>query len=184
MSFLRSAVVCVAAVSFTSFLLSAHVKNEPTFSSGHPQEKKFAVKGVIVDQQGAPLRAEVVFNGAPATNVGHTDESGSVNLNLEAGKYVVTVSAVGFLTTKLIDFSVPGPTANDFRVVLKFDPVNGTLRRDRYSTHDEVPTVSSEPPNIIKDEPIQSSLPVTQPATRKRRSARCLYLWRCSASQP
>jgi uncharacterized protein DUF3471 len=30
MSFLRSAVVCVAAVSFTSFLLSAQVKNEPT----------------------------------------------------------------------------------------------------------------------------------------------------------
>jgi hypothetical protein len=29
MSFLRSAVVCVAAVSFTSFLLSAQVKNEP-----------------------------------------------------------------------------------------------------------------------------------------------------------
>ena len=30
MSFLRFAVVCVAAVSFTSFLLSAQVKNEPT----------------------------------------------------------------------------------------------------------------------------------------------------------
>lgn len=30
MSVLRSAVVCVAAVSFTSFLLSAQVKNEPT----------------------------------------------------------------------------------------------------------------------------------------------------------
>jgi hypothetical protein len=30
MSFLRSAVVCVAAVSFTSFLLPAQVKNEPT----------------------------------------------------------------------------------------------------------------------------------------------------------
>ncbi len=29
MSFLRSAVVCVAAVTFTSFLLSAQVKNEP-----------------------------------------------------------------------------------------------------------------------------------------------------------
>jgi hypothetical protein len=29
MSFLRSAVVCVAAISFTSFLLSAQVKNEP-----------------------------------------------------------------------------------------------------------------------------------------------------------
>jgi hypothetical protein len=30
MSFLRSAVVCAAAVSFSSFLLSAQVKNEPT----------------------------------------------------------------------------------------------------------------------------------------------------------
>jgi len=182
MSFLRSAVVCVAAVSYTSFLLSAQVKNEPTFYSGHPQEKKIAVKGVIVDQQGAPLIAEVVFNRDSATIVGHTDESGSVKLNLESGKYVVTVSAVGFLTTKLIDFSVPGPTANDFRVVLKFDPVNGMLRADRYSTHDEVPTVPSEPPNLIKDEPIPSPLSATQSTTRKRRSARCLYLWRCSAS--
>ncbi len=30
MSFLRSAVVCVAAIAFTSALLSAQVKNEPT----------------------------------------------------------------------------------------------------------------------------------------------------------
>ena len=184
MSFLRSAVVCVAAVSFTSFLLTAQVKDEPRFSSGHSQGKKFAVKGVIIDQQGAPVSASVVLNGDSATIAGHTDESGSINLNLEAGKYVVTVSAVGFFTTKLVDFSVSGPTAHDFRIVLKIDLVNGMRRADRYSTHDEVPTVPSEPPNIIKDEPIQSSLPVTQPATRKRHSARCLYLWRCSASQP
>lgn len=184
MSFLRSAIIGVAAVSFTSVLLPAQVKNEPTVSTGHAQEHKFPVTGVVVDQQGAPLRAEVVFQGKSATFVGHTDDRGSVNVNLEAGKYVVTASAVGFLTTTLVNFSVLGPTANGFRVALRFDPVNGSLRSDRNSPHDEVPTVPSESPNMIKDQPASSVLPVTQPATRKRRSARCLYLWRCFASQP
>ena len=184
MSFLRSAIISVVAVSFTSILPSAQVKNEPTVSTGDAQELKFAVRAVVVDQQGAPLRAEVVFNGKSGSVVGHTDQSGSVNLNLEAGKYVVTVSAAGFLTTKLVDFSVLGRTDHGFRVTLKFDPVKGALRSDRNSPHDEVPTIPSESPNIIKDEPTQSLSPVTQTAIRKRRSARCLYLWRCSPSQP
>src|SRR5258708_4385833 len=82
----------------------------------HAQEHMFAVTGVVVDQQGAPLNmAEVVSNGDSGTIVGHTDASGSVHVNLEAGKYVVTASAAGFVTTKLDDFSVLGPTPHDFR---------------------------------------------------------------------
>jgi hypothetical protein len=36
----------------------------------------------------------------------------------------------------------------------------------------------------IKDEPVRTSLPVVQTAATTRRLLRCLYLWRCSASQP
>jgi hypothetical protein len=93
----------------------------------------FAVTGVVVDQQGAPFNmAKVVFNGDSGIVVGHTDASGSVHVNLEAGKYVVIVSFAGFVTTKLVDFSVLGPTPHDFRVVLEFDPRTGNLRQDRY----------------------------------------------------
>jgi Carboxypeptidase regulatory-like domain len=126
----------------------------------HAQEHMFAVTGVVVDQQGALFEmAEVVFNGDSGTIVAHTDASGSVHVNLEAGKYVVTVSHAGFSTTKLVDFSVAGPTAHDLRVVLKVDP-KPQLRQDRLSP--EVPNAPwGLPP--MKDEPTGSSLPATQP---------------------
>jgi Carboxypeptidase regulatory-like domain len=130
-------------------------------TTGHAQEHMFAVTGVVVDQQGAPFdMAEVVFKGGSGTIVAHTDASGSVLVNLEAGKYVLTASHAGFITTQLVDFSVPGPTAHDFRVVLKFDP-NANLRMDRYVS----PPVPNAPWGLppIKDKPTQSSLPATQP---------------------
>jgi hypothetical protein len=129
----------------------------------HAQEHMFAVTGGVVDQQGAPFHmAEVVFNGDSGSIVGHTDASGSIHVNLEAGKYVVTVSAAGFVTTKLVDFSVPGPTPHDFRIVLKFDPKTGNLSQDRY-VPPEVAMAPWDLRNITKDESAQSSLPATQP---------------------
>ena len=106
-----------------------------------------------------------------------------MNVNLGAGKYVVTISAFGFATTKLADLSVPGPTADAFRVFLKLDPGPG-VRDDQMYVDIAVPTVASELPNIIKDEPTCTSLPFVQSVSTKRRSMRCLYLWRCSALQP
>jgi hypothetical protein len=47
-----------------------------------------------------------------------------------------------------------------------------------------VPAESSELPNAIEDEPAHTSTPVVQAQITKRRSLRCLYLWRCSAAQP
>jgi Carboxypeptidase regulatory-like domain len=148
-----------------------------------PQDHLFAVKGVVVDESGAVVpNAEVVFKEESGTIVAHAGMDGSVNVNLGAGKYVVRVSALGFATTKLVDFSVPSPTADAFHVILKA----GSIFFGSGSPHVVplvVPTVPSELPDvIIKDEPTPTALPVVQLATTKRRSMRCLYLWRCSAS--
>ena len=155
-------------------------------AAGHAQESLFAVKGLVVDPSGAVIaQAEVVFKGESGTIVAHTDANGSANVNLGAGKYVVTVSAFGFATAKLVDFSVPGPTADTFHVSLKIDQRQGDFGSGSPNVVPiAVPTVPSELPNVIKDEPSPTSLPVARPATTKRRSMRCLYLWRCSASQP
>jgi Carboxypeptidase regulatory-like domain len=154
-------------------------------AAGYAQEHLFAVKGVVVDPSGAVIpQAAVVFKGELGTIVAHTGMDGSVSANLEAGKYLVTINAFGFATTKLVDFSVPGPTADVFRVSLKVDQSQMNYGSDFGHSIVAVPTVPSELPNIIKDEPTRTSLPVVQPATTKRRSMRCLYLWRCSASQP
>ena len=153
-------------------------------AAASPQEHQFAVKGIVVDSMGAVVsQAEVEFKGDHGRVVAHTGMDGSVSVNLKAANYVVTVSAPGFATTKLNDFSVPSPTADAFRVTLNVDP-RTELRSDRYHDDIGVPTVLSELPNSINDEPTPTPLPVTPAATTKRRSVRCLYLWRCSASRP
>jgi hypothetical protein len=126
-------------------------------------------------------QTEVAFKGKSGTMVVHTSTDGSVNVNLEAGNYEVTISALGFATTNLAVFSVPGPTVQPFRVILKARPPDLQPIMDA-SSHIGVPTVPSELPDIIQDEPTRTLSPVVQPVTTKRRSIRCLYLWRCSAS--
>ena len=152
--------------------------------AAYPQEHVFAVKGVVVDASGAVIQqAEVVFKGESDTIVTHTGMDGSVNVNLEAGRYVVTVSAFGFATAKLVDFPVSGPNADAFRVILRLRP--GTMQPSMDANpHISSSPVPSELPNILQDEPTRTSLPVAQPATTKRRSMRCLYLWKCSATRP
>jgi Carboxypeptidase regulatory-like domain len=91
-------------------------------AASYAQEQAFAVKGVVVDPSGAVIsQAEVVFKGKSGTIVAHTGMDGSVTVSLEAGQYVVTISAFGFATTKLADFSVSGPAADTLRVSLKID---------------------------------------------------------------
>ena len=152
--------------------------------AAYPQEHVLAVKGVVDDPSGAVIQqAEVVFKGESDTIVTHTGMDGSLNVNLKAGKYVVTVSAFGFATATLVDFPVSGSNADAFRVILR--PRPGTMQPSMDANpHISVSPFPSELPNIIQDEPTRSSLPVAQPATTKRRSMRCLYLWRCSATRP
>jgi carboxypeptidase family protein len=152
---------------------------------GYAQEDLFAVKGFVVDPSGAVIpQAEVVFKGESDRIAAHTGMDGSVNVNLAAGKYGVTISAVGFATTKLVDFSVPRAAADAFRITLKVDQSPTYHGWGPGPDNIAVPTVPSELPDTIQDEPTCSSLPVAQPATTKRPSMGCLYLWRCSVSQP
>ena len=145
-------------------------------------EPLFAVKGAVVDPSGAVIpQAEVAFKGESRTIVAHTGMDGTVNVNLEAGKFLVTITALGFATTKLADISVPRPTAEAFRVVLKPSPV---ITCGPCVGAPLVPTETSELPNVVNNESTDTSLPVAQPAATQRRSMRCLYLWRCSAPQP
>jgi hypothetical protein len=156
-------------------------------AAGYAQEQAFAVKGVVVDPSGAVIsQAEVMFKGKSGTIVAHTGKDGSVSVDLAAGQYVVTVSAWGFASAKLVDFSVSGPTADAFRVSLKIDQRQGDFGSGSDNGHSgilAVPTLPSALPDLVKDEPARTSLPAVQPAITKRRSVRCLYLWRCSAGQ-
>ena len=152
----------------------------------HAQEHLFAVKGVVCDPSGAVIQqAEVVFKGESDRIVAPTAMDGSVKLNLKAGKYVVTITAVGFATAKLVDFVVPSPIADPFRVSLKIDQSQTAYGSDLgHSRISYLQTVPSELPNTIQEERTRPSPPVVQLATPKHRSMRCLYLWRCSPSQP
>lgn len=159
-------------LSVTAIVLSTLASSVAT--ACHAQKPMFAVAGVAVDQQGAPLVAGVVFTGDPGTIVAHTDTSGTVRVNLEPGKYVVTASARGFGATKLADFSVAGPTPNNFRIVLNFDH-GANLRQDQYVSPPVPNTPWGLPP--IEDERAQSSSPATQP-DHLRLSTPVVKAWR------
>jgi hypothetical protein len=154
--------------------------------AAYAQEHLFAVEGVVVDPSGAVIQqADVVFKAESESIAAQTGMDGSVNLNLAAGKYVVTITAVGFATAKLVDFIVPSPTADPFRVSLKIDQSQTAYGSDLgHSRISYLQTVPSELPNTIQEERTRPSLPVVQLATPRHRSMRCLYLWRCSPSQP
>lgn len=159
-------------------------------AASQAQEHSFAVKGVVVDPSGAVLpQAEVVFKYESGAIVAHTGADGSVRVNLPAGQYVVTVSAPGFITAILADFSVPGPAVDTFRVSLKVDQRQVDFGSGSDLGHSgilAVPTIPSALPDIVKvkEEPARTSSPALHPATTKIRSMRCLYLWKCLASHP
>lgn len=145
------------------------------------QEHLEPVEGVVVDETGAATpHVKLVFQAGSDTFVAYAGTSGVVRVMLAAGRYEVTISQFGFATTRLDDFLVLRPNVDTFRVVLKIaatdiDPLVPTAVR--------VPTVVSELPNVIADETPCASLPMTQAIPTKRRSMRCLYLWRCSTTQ-
>jgi hypothetical protein len=136
------------------------------------------VKGTVADEAGAVIpQSEVVFQGEQGKVVSHTSMDGSVTGQLSSGRYAVTIAKSGFVTAKLVDFQINAPTPREFRVVLRVGhtPSNGGNFEGRPTT------TISELPNGITLEPKYA--PAPQPATRKkRRSLRCLYLWKCSSS--
>jgi hypothetical protein len=144
------------------------------------------IKATVVDQSGARIPgSEVVFKADSKTIVSRMGSDGAATITLPSGEYVVSVSAIGFLKTNLPDFQVIAPAPNGINAVLKIDPdfcKNNACICSPCVGSQETPTITSELPNVIEDQP--SPIPSVQPATktRKTRSRQCLYLWKCSAS--
>lgn len=159
------------------------------------QDQLFPVEGVVVDETGAAIpHAEVVFKAESGTLSpsflfpvlpvieAQAGVDGVVRVMLGTGNYAVTIIQCGFKTAKPPDFSVQGPTMDAFRIVLQVEP-RATDCGGVAPTVMEAQTVISEVPNVIADEHAYTSVPMARPATSKRRSRRCLYLWRCFTTQ-
>ena len=139
------------------------------------------IKVTVLDQSGARIPdSEVVFKSDSKTIVSHAGVDGAVRVALPSGQYAVTVSALAFRKAKVPNFQVVAPAPGELTAVLMVDscPPGPCLTVIPL----EVPTVTSDLPNIIWAAP--SPVPPAQPAakTRKSRSLHCLYLWTCSAS--
>jgi hypothetical protein len=171
--------VIAAATAVGIFLLMAGSQAQVAASSA-------VIKVTVVDQTGAVIAdGEVVFKSDSKTIISHTGKDGSVTVTLPSGQYAVTASHYGFLKTNVPDFQVVGPAAGALKVVLMVGPnseICGFGCGCGPCAALETPTITSDLPNVIEDEP--SPVPPVQPATktRKSRSLQCLYLWKCSSS--
>ena len=144
------------------------------------QDRVLPIEGVVVDETGARIPSvKLVFKTESGSVVANTDVNGVVDVMLAPGSYAVTISQVGFATTELPVFLVPN--ADPLWVVLKVAPTSSDREGMVSTVMAGAQTVTSELPNVIADE--HTSAPTAQPATSKRRSVRCLYLWRCSTTQ-
>jgi hypothetical protein len=115
-------------------------------------EPSSEVKGIVTDATGAVIpNCEVSFKEESGTIVSHTGMDGTVKLELRTGKYAVTVTGIGFVTTKLIDFQISAPAPATFRVVLQAagTPTNGGLVPG-------VATITSDLPNAISPTAIRN----------------------------
>jgi hypothetical protein len=137
------------------------------------------VKVTVVDQSGAVIpESEVVFKSDSKTVVSHTGPEGSVAVALPTNRYTVTTSKLGFLKNRVPDFQAVAPEPNELRIVLEVGHI--TMCGPCPSLIPAIPTATSDLPNVIQSEPNPTSS--AQPATKKVRSLRCLYLWKCSTS--
>lgn len=109
--------------------------------AAYAQEPSFEVKCTVVDEMGAVIpHAEVAFKGQSGTTVSHTGPDGVVTQALQAGKYTVSVTQIGFITTVLPDFDVAG-TTRSCRIPLRVGdrPTDGPGRRP--AEHIEFPPI-------------------------------------------
>lgn len=134
-----------AAVALGSlvFLLTAPCSGQERSTA----ESVAEVKGIVSDETGAVIpQSEVVFKGESGTIVEHTSMDGSVNVGLRTGRYTVTVSKHGFVTSKRADFQISAPTPFIFRVVLQVDRTPTDGGDDPMWA---VPTTTSDLPSVI-----------------------------------
>ncbi|MGO8797430.1 MAG: DUF6438 domain-containing protein [Candidatus Sulfotelmatobacter sp.] len=125
---LRFAVIVVVAIG--------------TSLASYAQEKSLEVKCTVVDEMGAIIpNAEVKFKGQSGTIVSHTGLDGVVIQALRAGRYAVSVTQIGFVTTVLPDFNVAGTTQSACRIPLRVGdrPTDGPERQP--AEHIEFPQI-------------------------------------------
>jgi hypothetical protein len=138
------------------------------------------VRVTVVDQVGVVIAdGEVAFKSDSKTIVSRTGNDGSVTVTLPSGQYAAIVSARGFAKNETM-FPVVAAVPIELKVVLKVGSSGFTCGPCIGSV--EIPTITSDLPDVIEAEP--SPVPPVPPAakTRKNRSLQCLYLWKCSAS--
>jgi dienelactone hydrolase len=139
----------LAALLLIEIAIAAHAQQSAP-SKSSIASKTVLVHVVVLDQSGAVIpSAEVVFKGESGIVTAHPNATANVNVNLPTGKYVVLVSAKGFLTSKVEDYSVLTQSAAEFRVVLKVDPNN--LRGDEFVEQPQVPIQSAVVPQFIAE---------------------------------
>jgi hypothetical protein len=169
--------VTAAGMAVSAFLLIAALQAQVSAPLSE-------VKVTVVDQSGAVIAdSEVVFKSDSKTIVSHTGSDGSVALTLPSGRYDVTANHLGFLKGEIPDFPVTAPEPRDLRMVLKVDPKGldcGPCGCNGCSVLVPTTLADPDPPNIIRSEAGRDS--PAQPVAKKIHSARCLYLWKCSAS--
>jgi hypothetical protein len=110
--------------------------------ASYAQEPSFEVKCTVVDEMGAVIpHAEVAFKGQSGTTVSHTGPDGVVTQALRAGRYAVSVTQIGFVTTVLPDLNVAGTTQPACRIPLRVGdrPTDGPERRP--AEHVEFPQI-------------------------------------------
>jgi len=134
------------------------------------------MKITVFDESGSVIPGcEIVFKSDSSTVVSRTGMDGSVISRLPSGRYDVTTKGVGFAKSTIADVQIGSSMQGEIRIVLKVaeTTMDGPL-------FDGVPTATSDLPSAISPEtyPERSA----RPLTKKSRSWRCLYLWRCSTT--
>jgi hypothetical protein len=132
------------AVAIGSFLILIAV--------GHGQVVRRPLsefKAIVFDETGAVIPdCEVVLRSDSESMVSHTGMDGSVTVRLPGGRYAVTTTKVGFVTSKIPDVQIDGSMSDTLRFVLKVD----STRTDGGEFYG-VPTATSELPSVIRPEP-------------------------------
>jgi hypothetical protein len=166
--------VAVVSTFLSLVIATGHAQVAPPVSE---------VKITVVDENGARIAdGELVFKAESKTVVSHTGSDGAVRVALPNGQYAVTASHLGFLKNEVPNFQIVAPEPKELRIVLKVASCKNSSCILGPDVGAMIPTITSDLPTVVEDAP--SPVPPAQPATetRKSRSLRCLYLWKCSTS--
>jgi hypothetical protein len=170
--------VTAAALAVSAFLVIAAAQAQVSSPVS-------AVKVTVFDQSGAVIAdGEVVFKSDSKTIASRTGKDGVAIATLPSGRYSVTAKQPGFLKEEVNDFQVGASGPKELTMVLKVDPHSSAPCGPCGCgvCPDLVPTIPAAPDLPTEIRPKRSGDSNAPRGTRKIRSLRCLYVWRCSAS--